>query len=110
LLAEVTDLEFWQRVVTAYIAAGWNKRNITAMLDYYERQELPTTSRPRGHSGPGRDMPPPATALLDAIAGQCGAVRPGPEPPNLRPVCQLEAEHAGPHQGQYRGTLVTWED
>jgi hypothetical protein len=52
-----------------------------------------------------------STATLDMSGpAMCQQMRAGLEPPNLRPVCLLEEEHAGPHQGTYRGTPVTWED
>lgn len=48
MLAEVTDLEFWEQVVTHYIACGWSKVNIKTMLEFYNRRELPKVNR-NGH-------------------------------------------------------------
>lgn len=46
-LAQVTDLDRWRRVVSAYIACGWNPNNVGAMLDWYNRSEIPNTGRRR---------------------------------------------------------------
>ncbi len=35
------DLTFWQQVVTAWVAKGWNPRNLQGMFDFYKRRELP---------------------------------------------------------------------
>jgi hypothetical protein len=40
------DLKFWAEVVTAWIAKGWNPRNIAGMYDYFKRRELPAGSKP----------------------------------------------------------------
>lgn len=36
-------LEFWKKVVRAYIGCGWNKLNISAMLEFFKKGVLPTT-------------------------------------------------------------------
>ena len=35
------DLEFWGKVVEGYILLGWNKLNISGMLEFYGRHEIP---------------------------------------------------------------------
>lgn len=64
---------------------------------------------PPVNAGRGKPQPGESTATLD-LAGPdlCQQMRAGPEAPNLRPVCQLEWDHPGPHQGTYRGDPVTW--
>lgn len=39
------NLERWGATVEAYILCGWNKINVSGMLDWYRRGELPHTSR-----------------------------------------------------------------
>lgn len=38
-------IERWEEVVKAYVMLGWNPSNVTNMLDYFKRGELPTTSK-----------------------------------------------------------------
>ena len=35
--------ELWDQVVTAWVGVGWNKRNVTGMIDCYLRGEIPST-------------------------------------------------------------------
>ena len=42
------NLEFWSRVVIAYIACGWNKINISGMLTFFESRRIPTTEPIKG--------------------------------------------------------------
>jgi hypothetical protein len=51
LLEEVTDLEFWEKVVRDYIACGWNKINIKTMLEFYKRRELPAAKKNGASNG-----------------------------------------------------------
>ena len=37
------DLEFWKKVVRAWIGCGWNKLNVTGMMECYKRREIPGT-------------------------------------------------------------------
>jgi hypothetical protein len=37
------NLALWRDVVTAYIAVGWNRRNVKGMVDFYSRKEIPGT-------------------------------------------------------------------
>jgi len=46
------DLAFWQHVVTSWIGCGWNKKNITGMLEFFKRRELPTTSGGKNNAAP----------------------------------------------------------
>jgi len=60
LAREVGDeqdaLEFWGRVVEAWVASGWNPRNLRGMLDFFRRHELPGTKKGRQkHQKPSRD-------------------------------------------------------
>lgn len=51
---DVKHLEFWAKVVKAYIGCGWNPGNVANMLDFYRRGEIPTTGPPdRGGNGKG---------------------------------------------------------
>lgn len=42
---DAARLKFWREVVSAYIALGWNKRNVVGMLDWFSRKELPHLQR-----------------------------------------------------------------
>ena len=44
-----TDLVLWREVVHGYVASGWNKLNIKAMLDYFKRREVPNINGKIGH-------------------------------------------------------------
>ena len=46
------DLAFWHDVCKAYVGQGWNPLNVQAMLEYYDRREIPGR---RGSSAQGRD-------------------------------------------------------
>jgi len=35
------DLTLWRQIVHGYIACGWNKLNVKAMLEFFKRRELP---------------------------------------------------------------------
>lgn len=37
------DLVFWKKVVTAWIGCGWNKLNVSGMMECYQRREIPGT-------------------------------------------------------------------
>ena len=45
------DLEFWERVVFAYVGLGWNKTNTKTMLEFYERREIPNVKGKRKKRG-----------------------------------------------------------
>ena len=53
---EPNDIEFWYSVARAYVLAGWNRSNVGAMLDYYQRRELPGTKQNRSTSKTARNM------------------------------------------------------
>lgn len=38
------DLEFWGAVVRAWIAKGYNPKNVLGMFDFYKRRELPASN------------------------------------------------------------------
>ena len=42
-----TDLTLWREVVHGYIACGWNKLNIKAMLEFFKRREVPSSNGSR---------------------------------------------------------------
>lgn len=46
-------LDFWRKVVTAYIGCGWNKLNITTMIEFFKRHEIPGENVREAH-GPNR--------------------------------------------------------
>jgi hypothetical protein len=37
------DLQFWEQVIRHYIGTGWNRQNISAMLEFHGRRQLPGT-------------------------------------------------------------------
>ncbi|MBN1287863.1 MAG: hypothetical protein JXB47_20865 [Anaerolineae bacterium] len=45
------DVGFWRQVVQNWIATGWNARNLSGMLEFYGRRQLPGTTG-RAASGP----------------------------------------------------------
>lgn len=47
LAQDGADLELWDRVVTAWVKVGWNKRNVAGMIECYQRGEIPST-KPNG--------------------------------------------------------------
>jgi hypothetical protein len=47
-------LDFWRKTVTAYIMCGWNPRNVSGMLDFFKRGELPKPNN--GHKKNGQHM------------------------------------------------------
>lgn len=73
---EQAALDRWREVVTAWIGCGWNKRNVTGMLDFYRRGQLPSTGNggnrgnTRASSGTNRAPSEPvelATGLGDVL-------------------------------------------
>ena len=61
IIAAVGDngrLDLWRAVVAAYVGSGWNPRNVKAMLEYFQRAEIPGTA-PAGSAA--RAAPPPQT-------------------------------------------------
>ena len=54
----VTDLELWQATVTGWLGHGWNPKNITGMLEVYEKGGLDKSGRNNDHKttiNPGTD-------------------------------------------------------
>ncbi len=49
-----TNLAFWEKVMKAWIACGWSKRNVKGMMEWYVRRELPTTSKKGANNGANR--------------------------------------------------------
>lgn len=47
------DIALWQEIVTAWIGLGWNQRNISGMLDYFGRREIPGQDKKGSHNGNG---------------------------------------------------------
>jgi len=52
----VTDIPFWRQVVTEYCGLGWNRGNITTMLQYYEENRLPGTRKKKEADGPREEV------------------------------------------------------
>lgn len=48
----VTDLPFWRQVVKEWCGKGWNRGNVSTMLQYYEEGRLPGTRRKKEQDGP----------------------------------------------------------
>lgn len=53
------SLEFWGKVVEAYILCGWNKTNVSGMLEWFGRHEIPHTTRAWGGNGNGNGKTEP---------------------------------------------------
>jgi len=54
----VTDLELWQATITGWLGHGWNPKNITGMLEVYEKGGLDKSGRNNDHKttiNPGTD-------------------------------------------------------
>jgi hypothetical protein len=49
-------LDHWRNIVTHWIACGWSKINLDGMLDYFQRNEIPSTRR-LDHGSPQRNNP-----------------------------------------------------
>lgn len=49
---EPGDLDRWKRTCLAYVACGWNPKNVKGMMEYFVRDELPSTKG--GDSGTRR--------------------------------------------------------
>lgn len=48
------DLDLWDRVITAWVKHGWNKRNVAGMIECYERGEIPSTNGGKNNGPSGR--------------------------------------------------------
>lgn len=55
---DIASLEFWGKVIEAYILCGWNKTNVSGMLEWYNRHEIPHTTRAWGGNGNGNGNKP----------------------------------------------------
>jgi len=91
------DLDLWGDVLDWWREKLYNPLNVAGMLNRFQIAQA-CRDRPR------------AITPWELLESLCGALRPGPEPPNLRPYCQLPAEHSGPHEGNCRGEIITWEE
>lgn len=54
------DLERWGNTVKAYISCGWNKLNLSGMLNFFEQGRIPTTQPVKNGAG-NKDSPYPTT-------------------------------------------------
>ena len=48
------DLDFWGKVVKAWVGLGWNPTNVSGMLEFYGRREIPVARGGNGRSGTNR--------------------------------------------------------
>jgi len=48
---QLDDLEFWDSVIAEYDALGWNPKNVSGMLEWFERRELPKVATSRHQKG-----------------------------------------------------------
>lgn len=55
------DLLFWGQVVHAYVGLGWNPKNVSGMLEFYQRREIPSTKPKRAR--PTRQALDPQTFI-----------------------------------------------
>jgi len=53
------ELDFWERVVRAWIACGWNPQNVKGMLQFYLERKLPGSD-----NGHGRTAEPKSLGVL----------------------------------------------
>lgn len=58
------NLDLWRRVVTAYIASGWNPINLLGMLEYYKRREVPA---PKAQPQHGHKITPQQPGVVPAV-------------------------------------------
>ena len=80
------DLDLWDKVITAWVKHGWNKRNVAGMLECYERGEIPSTGNRGKPNGPNKRPNPqrdPDETFLDP---ERGLVRRDPSTGKLVPV------------------------
>jgi hypothetical protein len=71
---EPDSITRWQSTVHAWMGCGWKPGNITGMLDYFRRNEIPETRRDNGNSSqrgnrqtdPGRTPDPDRGGFTDA--------------------------------------------
>jgi len=62
------DLEFWREVVIGYIAQGWNKYNVSNMLDFYKRRETPSNGRSASGQRPTKGLDASKEAIIQWAA------------------------------------------
>ncbi len=78
------SLQFWGTVVEAYILCGWYKGNISGMLDWYNRHQIPHTGNGKGPN-----------------------VTPQPAAPMTPEEQQAEFERLNPHYGKAKQNAVS---
>lgn len=63
------DLVFWQEIVTNYIACGWNKRNVKAMLQFFTNRRIPSTQPVQAQASQqnGRSKLPPGVSSQEEL-------------------------------------------
>lgn len=74
------NLELWGKVVKAYVGLGWNPTNVTGMLEFYQREEIPT---PKGASN--------ANSLRDRPAGFIGSTTADYNDPTPEEIAEFQA-------------------
>lgn len=52
------NLDFWGKIVKAWVGLGWKPTNVKGMLEFYERREIPALKGRSRNNGP--TTPPPA--------------------------------------------------
>jgi len=85
-LEAVEDLEFWRKVVHAYVGLGWNKRNVQGMLEWYQRGEIPRVTK-GGKSAPsiGRPSAPASQSTIEAFRAARARRKRDPDVEGTRP-------------------------
>lgn len=66
---DAADLEFWKKVIVAWLGCGWKPSNVKGMLEFYGRRQLPGTNG-NGTPSPPSDTGPPAPIVLGASFDQ----------------------------------------
>jgi hypothetical protein len=61
---DIPALEFWGKVVKAYVGLGWNARNVSNMLDFFQRHEIPGQN---GKSQAPATIPDESTANIHPV-------------------------------------------
>lgn len=59
-----SNLELWGKVVKGYVGQGWNPTNVSNMLEFYQRKEIPGDK----HRSDGKD--PPHAGILEWMESQ----------------------------------------
>lgn len=54
--ANIKDFDLWERVVSGYVANGWNKLNLSNIFEFYNRGEVPAARTSANRSAQPRSL------------------------------------------------------